>query len=343
MSNTNRYFKGFFIGFIVLIEAMVMNVNAKENNFVSYDVSYKANQMTCISRLNEATIFDTISLVGVGKGQPVLLNYGVNISQYIDEGQNEFKVLVDNAHKFLTPEQIANAYCDMRVTARAMNPKTREQESREVLHFRASLKTIEENGESKVIIVTDTDNKEPLQGDIVRLNENWDVDVYKDGSVIVERPWFQTNLQVNHPITHFSWINATPVEENDREIRQKALVKYREIIQAIERKDRNQLKELLEPALSEHAELRGTDRDSYFDLLEEQLFNNLYNTSTWWVMPFKEDEFTFKTYGHGKLFSYYYTRDYELSPITWENDLKRVKWFSPKLMYLDGEVKVGAF
>ena len=160
---------------------------------------------------------------------------------------------------------------------------------------------------------------------------------------MVERPWFQTNLQVNHPHSYFSWVGATSVDVNDKVIRQKALAKYREIIKAIEGRNRNQLKELLEPALSEHAEFRGLDRDSYFDLLEEQLFNDLYRLDGWILKKFNEDTFTFETYGHGKLFAYYFNKDYELSPISWNFPPRIVKWFSPKLMYLDGEVKVGAF
>ena len=315
--------------------------NAGERSLVSYDITYKINYMTCVTDLNDLTLFDSVAVVGK-KGKPVLFNYSVDITQYIDEGDNQFKVLVDNAHQFLTPEQVDQAYCDMSVKASALNPETNQLETKEVLHFRASLKRIEEDGQSKVIITTEKSDS-PLMSDIVRLVEHDNVDVYKDGSVIVERPWFQTNLQVNHPVTEFSWVNATPVEANDPEIRQKALAKYREIIKAIERKDRQQLKELLEPALSEHAALRGTDRDSYFDLLEEQLFNNLYNLLGWVRKDFSEETFTFETYGHGKLFAYYFNTDYRLSPISWNYPPRRVKWFSPKLMYINGEVKVGAF
>lgn len=337
-----HYFKRFLVTIVLLVGLIMMSVKAEVKNIVSYDVSYKVNNMTCISTVNEAIIMNTLKLIR-SKKLPVLFSYSINISQYIDEGNNEFKILVDNAHQFLTPAQIEQAYCEMKVNASTLNPETNQLETKRVLDFKASLKTIEEDGESKVVIVTEKLSDTPLMSDIVRLAESWDIDVYKDGSVIVERPWFQTNLQVNHPHSYFSWVGATPVDVKDQVIRQKALAKYREIIKAIEGRNRNQLKELLEPALSENAEFRGLDRDSYFDLLEEQLFNNLYNTSAWWVMPFKEEEFTFETYGHGKLFAYYYTMDYELSPITWENDFNRVKWFSPKLMYHDGEVKVGAF
>lgn len=107
------------------------------------------------------------------------------------KGNNKFKILADNAHQFLTSAQIEQAYCEMKINASTLNPKMNQLETKRVLDLKTSLKTIEKEGESKVIIVTEKQSDTPLISDIVRLAENWDIDVYKDGSVIVEALGFK--------------------------------------------------------------------------------------------------------------------------------------------------------
>ncbi len=335
--------KRFFCQIILVLGVMIfMSTQAKP--IIRYDIAYEVHYMSCAVEVNQQTIFNT-ALQNLIFPNRFTFRHGV--TQYINQGKNLFSVRVDDAAYFLRKSHAKDAYCRVSVIELSAPDVASEPEHREVFSLTFKIKEVEDDsGNKKPIIITKgsrLNGREMAEGNIY-FEKSRVQDIYGDQSIIVTLPTYSFVTNIDQQAS-LSWVqNATPVKDTP-DIREKALAKYKELQIAIENSQWEELKDLLEPALTEMAELKFMTRDAYFDLLKKQVFNSIEEKikyGGWEADVFNPKDYTFKIYTHGKLFNYYHLRNNEASPTSWTNGDTRT-WFSPTLIYINGEVKVGAF
>ncbi|NLD09600.1 MAG: hypothetical protein GX667_08450 [Xanthomonadaceae bacterium] len=328
---------------IALLWVASFSMTTQATPILRYDITYKAHYLECAILMNDKTVFNTARLDSLF---PQRVNYSHGITQYVDEGLNKIDVRVADAVYFLINEKAEEAYCSVTVTALEAAIKEDLPKKREVLHLNFTLKEIEDQeGNKKPIVVTEGSrlHGKPISEESILLLSSREKDIYADGSVIIKYSTYdyQTMLEQKADL---SWVNrSTPIQDTPA-IRELALAKYREISQAIEHEAWDELKELLEPGLSEMAALKFMSREAYFDELREQVFNGIVRDIKylgWQADVFDPDSYKFAIYANGKLFEFYHLRNNEASPTSWTKGKTRM-WFSPVFTLINGEVKVGA-
>lgn len=330
----------------ILLQLAMSEDVTKETLMVRYDINYRVHLMGCAVDLNNKNIFNTAN-IDKERGFLELFTYTHGVTQYMNKGENLFNIRVDDAAYFLRPKEKNRAYCEVTVTAIIVHPETEEIKREDVFNVRFTIKEeADANGNKKPVISTEESmdyRQQSLAGREIKFLEKYSKDIYKDGSVFVTFPSYTRTLRVNHDIP-LSWVNhATPVKDTP-EIRRLALDKYKKIRIAIENREWDELKELLEPGLTDMATIKFMTRDEYFNQLREQLFNQLALDAQlgWKADPSIPEGYKFVLIANGKLFSYYYLRNNEASPVSWEKNNQRT-WFSSTLTYINGQVKVAAF
>ncbi|MDG9729046.1 hypothetical protein OXI21_01240 [Ignatzschineria sp. RMDPL8A] len=69
---------------------------------VKYQLRFKANYISCIVRINNVFVYNTRDNIKV----PKQLSFGQDITQYLDQGENELSILATNLTEYIPPHRI---------------------------------------------------------------------------------------------------------------------------------------------------------------------------------------------------------------------------------------------
>ncbi|AOR64221.1 IdsF [Pectobacterium wasabiae CFBP 3304] len=287
-----------------LLLVLVFPARAEEGIKEKYMFSFKSYKSSCLLRVNDFPAVDT------GRAREGNLSAGFNLTAFLENGNNDIELLM-GPQDYEDPKTLfPDSSCQVIVT------KDTETTSTEIANFKLS---VNEKGEITASDSATTANSSTVFEGYTK-NEK-DYGFYK----------VRGSLKAAG-LPRWSWVNATPVTENDL---QKIKVAYTDIWMMMKDRDIEGLKKITQISNQEMAFAEGSNTGVMFISTD---FPQHVIDKQFTPIPIEWDKYKLIPYRGGRLFRLG-VGYYQHSPLRFKNpDGKFVFGYNPYFSIIDGKV-----
>ena len=307
---------------------------------VTYYMKFKANQMRCYLYINDIYIYHTEEIAR-------LISLGHGVTEYLKKGSNGITLFVNNNAEYIPKTEIEKGYCEVEIIAMVVNEEGKT-ESKVVSHMRHTYIPKPE----------DSDSIFPYHLSIAESNLDLDENIAPNDINVTELPYkydadnepvqairSERELIVHHQ-NSMSWADKSTPFENTEANKRKLWEKYQEIKRAINRKDKEAIRQLSEPGVSDMARIFAKSTDDYFETAFNDTIKDFFEVDTEYYrdehLPYEDYEL--EIYADGKLFRLNRKGYLISSPLRWYNPFNQESLiYNPLFTFIDGEIVMAKF
>ncbi len=337
-----------YLLFLVIMMIGMAKAEEQDTPQVKYQLHFKANYISCIVRINGVFVYSTYDTVGKGKN-PIQISFGQDITQYVDQGENELSIEATNIAEYIPSHRIEQSYCEVDILATVKTPTTGDIERKTVSNIRYSY---EENPKwlkrnFPYLLSVDESNinlDERLSSNKVGLKQL--PHGYDANKKPIQKTLASRAFTVNH-YQPFSWVNDSTPFENTPENKKRLWDKYQEILKAVADKDKKAVRQLVEPGVSDMARHYGdSNAEGQFEFSFADTFYHYFNLNpdVYKANPLTIDDYDLEIYAGGKLFRLNQKGYTLVSPLQWENSVRgTTRIYNPIFTFIDGKIVMAWF
>ena len=332
---------------LLLVFIMTGITMATENKTpqVKYQLRFKANYIPCIVRINNVFIYNTRDNIKV----PKQLSFGQDITQYLNEGENELSIHATNIVKYISANNIDQSYCEVDIIATIKNPHTDNIESKIVSNIRYSYEEKPKNSDLDFPYLLSIDGSNQTLDQRLASNQILLKQLpygYDANKKPIQKTLATREFTVNHH-QPFCWVNDSTPFEDTPENKKMLWDRYQEILKAVAEKDKKAVRQLVEPGVTDMAKYYGdSNAEGQFEFSFADTFEHYFNLNpdVYEANPLTIDDYDLEIYAEGKLFRLNRKGYTLISPLRWENSVRgTTRVYNPIFTFIDGEIVMAWF